>query len=106
MPPLCWSINTVPARKKIDEDQTIGRSQGGLSTKVYVLVDALGNPLKIVLTAGQVHNLIGADAFPPAMKAKNFLTDKTYDADKQAIGPLTAADQTVVIPPKRNHLAP
>jgi transposase len=70
------------------------------------LVDALGNPLKIVLTAGQVHDLVGADALLPGMKAKSLLADKAYDADKRVIEPLTTAGQTAVIPPKKNRLNP
>jgi transposase len=42
--------------KKAGQDQAIGRSKDGLSTKIHVLVDAQGNPLKIMLTAGQVHD--------------------------------------------------
>jgi len=49
-----------------------------LSTKVHVLVDALGNPLKVVLTGGQVHDLTGADELLPGMKAKSLLADKAY----------------------------
>ncbi|HEU0155663.1 MAG TPA: IS5 family transposase, partial [Stellaceae bacterium] len=47
---------------KKDDDQAIGRSRGGLSTKIHARVDALGNPLLFLLTAGQVHDLAGADA--------------------------------------------
>ena len=39
--------------KKDGEDQAIGRSKGGLSTKIHAMVDALGNPLGFFLTAGQ-----------------------------------------------------
>jgi transposase len=34
---------------KKDDDQAIGRSKGGLSTKIHALVDALGNPLRFLL---------------------------------------------------------
>jgi transposase len=67
-------------------------------------VDALGNPLEIVLTGGQVHDLVGADALLPGLKAKSVLADKAYDADKRVIEPLTAAGQAAVIPPKKNRL--
>jgi hypothetical protein len=40
------------------------------------LVDALGNPLKIILTAGQVHDLAGADAFLPDMEATILLAER------------------------------
>ena len=69
------------APKKVGEDQAIGRSKGGLSSKFHVLADALGNPLKIILTAGQVHDLAGADALWPDLDAKALLADKAYDAD-------------------------
>jgi transposase len=66
-------------------------------------VDALGNPLKVILTAGQVHDLAGADAPVPGMEAEALLADKAYDADKRVIEPLEAAGKTAVIPPKKNR---
>jgi transposase len=60
----------LPAPKKVGEDRAIGRSKGRLSTKIHALVDALGLPWKIVLTAGQVHDLARADAMLPGMEAK------------------------------------
>ena len=38
------------------EAQALGRSRGGFSTKVHIAVDALGNPLRLILTAGQRHD--------------------------------------------------
>jgi transposase len=70
------------------------------------LVDALGNPLKMVLTAGQVHDLAGADALLPDREAAALLADKAYDADERVIEPLQAAGKTAVIPPKRNRTNP
>jgi len=89
-----------------DGNQAIGKSRGGLSTKIHVLVDALGNPLKMVLTAGQVHDLAGADALLPDREAAALLADKAYDADERVIEPLQAAGKTAVIPPKRNRTNP
>jgi hypothetical protein len=37
--------HSVGARKKNGGDQAIGRSRGGLTTKIHALVDALGNPV-------------------------------------------------------------
>jgi len=68
-------------------------------------VDALGQPLKIVLTKGQAHDLNGADALVPGMAADTLLADKAYDADKRVIEPLKAAGKTAVIPPKSNRKA-
>lgn len=52
-------------------------------------MDALGNPLTMILTAGQVHDLAGADALLPEMEAKVLLAGKT-----------------AVIQPKRNRKKP
>ena len=38
------------------ESQALGRSRGGFSTKIHIAVDALGNPLRLLLTAGQRHD--------------------------------------------------
>jgi len=36
------------------EAQAIGRSRRGLTTKIHAVVDALGNPVRLKLAAGQV----------------------------------------------------
>lgn len=33
--------------------EAVGKSRGGLSTKILAAVDALGNPLRLLLTPGQ-----------------------------------------------------
>lgn len=35
----------------------MGKSRGGLSTKIHATVDALGNPLRLLLTPGQLRNM-------------------------------------------------
>ena len=91
---------------KKDEDQAIGRSRGGLSTKIHALVDALGNPLALLLTPGQTHDLAGADAPPPQMAADLLIADRAFDADKRVLQPLAAAGKSAVIPPRPNRVAP
>jgi transposase len=44
-----------------------------LSTKIHAMVDALGNPLAFLLTAGQAHDLEGADTLLPQMQADTLL---------------------------------
>jgi transposase len=67
------------------------------------MVDALGNPLAFFLTGGQAHDLQGADALLPQMKADTVLPDKAFDADERVIEPLLAQGKTPVIPPKSNR---
>ncbi len=100
---MCELTSTAPALKKSGQNEAIGRSKGGLSTKIHALVDALGNPLAFMLTPGQAHDLEGADALLPQMAADTLLADKAFDADKRVIEPLLAAGKTAVIPPKSNR---
>jgi len=98
--------HSAGAPKKAGEDQAIGRSRGGLSTKIHTLADALGNPIGFHLTGGEAHDLVGADHLLPDMQAEALIADKAFDADKRVIEPLTAAGKTVVIPPKSNRRSP
>ena len=90
----------MPPKK--DQDQAIGHSRGGLSTKIHALVDALGNPLAFLLTPGQAHDLVGADALLPQMTAERLIADKAFDADQRVRQRLSAAGKAAVIPP-RDH---
>jgi transposase len=93
-------------RSKKDQDQAIGHSRGGLSTKIHALVDALGNPLAFLLTAGQAHDLAGADALLPHMAADRLIADKAFDADARVLEPLARAGKSAVIPPRPHRLRP
>ena len=63
--PLCRR-----GRKKRDpeepEDHALGRSRGGLGTKIHLLCDGNGVPLHFEVTAGQVHE---SKAFEDVMEA-------------------------------------
>jgi transposase len=96
----------VPAPKKADEDQAIGRSRGGLSTKIHTLVDALGNPIGFHLAGGEAHDLVGADHLLPDMQADMLIADKAFDADKRVIERLTAAGKAAVIPSRPTAVYP
>ncbi len=83
--------------------QAIGRSKGGLSTKIHATVNALGNPLSFHLTPAQASDLDGADKLLPDLAADSVLADKGYDANERVIERLQAQGKTAVIPPKRNR---
>lgn len=87
------------------EAQALGRSRGGFSTKIHIAVDALGNPLRLLLTAGQRHDSpqavhLIADYAPLAL-----IADKGYDADP-LIEAVAAKGILAVIPPRKNRLVP
>jgi len=83
--------------------QAIGRGRGGLSTKIHATCDALGNPTGFYLTAGQVHDLVGADVLLANVHADAVLADKAYDADERVLMPLARNNCEAVIPPKSNR---
>lgn len=59
----------------------IGRSRGGLSTKVHLVVDALGLPLAFELTEGQRHDIKAAPTLVARTEPQCLLADKAYDSD-------------------------
>ena len=67
------------------------------------MVDALGNPVGFHLSAGQAHDLAGADHLLPGMQADTLIADKAFDADERVLEPLAAAGKTAVIPSKANR---
>ena len=73
--PSCVPTSIRPAPKKAGQ-QEIGRSRGGLTTKVRVAVDALGNPLRIILSASQVADIEQATALIQEQSAEFIVADK------------------------------
>ena len=60
----------------------MGRSRGGLTSKIHALVDAEGRPIDIVLTPGQCHDGKAApDLLEALEKDAIVLADKAYDSD-------------------------
>ena len=92
--------------KKTGDDQAIGRSRGSLSTKIHATCDALGNPTGFYLTAGQAHNLDGADALLPEIEAGALLADRAYDAEKRVRQLLAEDNCKAVIPSTKRRNVP
>jgi transposase len=64
------------------QTQAIGRSRGGRTTKVHVVVDGLGRLLSFILTPGNRHDLPpAAGLIEPLPKAKSLLADAAYDSN-------------------------
>lgn len=62
--------------------QAVKKSCGGNTTKIHAAVDALGNPLKIILTGGQVHDVTIAQTLIADIKADIVMADGAYDSDE------------------------
>jgi transposase len=60
----------------------MGRSRGGLTTKIHALVDANGLPIVLKLTEGQAHDGRSAQDMLDTLKAGQILlADRAYDSD-------------------------
>jgi transposase len=60
----------------------MGRSRGGLTTKIHALVDANGNPIALKLTEGQAHDGRSARDMLDGLGADQILlADSGYDSD-------------------------
>ncbi len=60
----------------------MGRSRGGLTTKIHVLVDANGLPIRLKLTEGQAHDgRSAADLVATLEAGQILLADRAYDSD-------------------------
>ena len=60
----------------------MGRSRGGLTTKVHALVDANGLPIVLKLTEGQAHDGRSAeDMLDTIGPSQTLLADRAYDSD-------------------------
>jgi transposase len=80
----------------------LGRSRGGLTTKIHLLCNELGQPLDFVVTAGQVADCTQAVALLENRKPGSVLADKGYDTDA-IVQQVEALGATPVIPPRANR---
>ena len=74
-----------PTVKKTERSRCMGRSRGGLTTKLHALVDANGLPITLKLTPGQAHDGRSAEDMLHSVEAGGILlADRAYDSDTKA----------------------
>ena len=62
--------------------QSMGRSRGGLTSKIHALVDTNGLPVPLALTAGEAHdNRLAGKLLSRLKSGTMLLADRGYDAD-------------------------
>ena len=91
-----------PSGKRGADAQGLGRSRGGLSTKIHAAGDALGNPLRLIGSPGQRNDIAFAHELVEGLVADVIIADKGYDADHLCAKIAEGGGQPV-IPPKRNR---
>lgn len=85
-----------------NEIHALGRSVGGFTTKIHTLTDALGNPVRFILSAGNVHDIVPSQDLLKGIKNAQILADKAYFSEDN-IKFLTENGNTAVIPAKENY---
>lgn len=63
------------------EFQAIGRTKGGINTKLAAAVDAYGRAVSLSLAPGQQHDLKAVLPLVPALAHKHAVADRGFDAD-------------------------
>lgn len=90
--------------KRGQQHQAIGRSRGGITTKIHAIVDALGYPLCYRLTAGHQHDCVMGYEMLQNME----LTDTTVIADRgydmnNILESIEKQDGVAVIPSRKHR---
>ncbi|WP_182356153.1 IS5 family transposase [Komagataeibacter europaeus] len=97
--------HSAGARKKGGADQAIGRSRGGLISKIHAIVDAAGKAVALSLTPGQRADITEAGPLLDEVDPAAFIADKAYDADP-LIEKIEERQITPVIPSRKNRRDP
>lgn len=85
--------------------ETIGKSRGGLTTKIHAVTDGEGNAMRFIITEGNVHDSRKAqELLEPVIHEKSaVLGDRAFDTDA-IIGYIASKMAVAVIPPKKNRI--
>ncbi len=103
--PISPSATPPKTPEKPPHPEALGRSVGGHSTKIHVVCDALGLPIRFLLSGGEVHDVKMAGKLIEGLVAEYFLADKGYDS-KALVAAAEAEGMTVLIPSRKNSLEP
>ena len=97
----------MPMEGKKAADKAIGRTRGGLNTKLHAIVDGLGNPVEFMLSAGNDHDSAHAVELLEKVEisGSNILADRAYGA-KTIRTYISEQGAYYVIPPQSNVSEP
>ena len=98
-------VHQHEASKKHRDEEAVGQSRCGLSTRIHAAVDALGNPVRLLIGPGQGSEMRQADALIEGIPSDYVIADKGYDADT-LIDSIKQAGAVPVIPPQSHRKTP
>jgi transposase len=89
-----------------NQRQSMGRSRGGLTSKIHALVDANGLPIRLALSPGEAHdNRLAGKLLSRLKSGSMLLAERGYDAD-WIRGLAMKKGAWANIPPKSNRSDP
>ena len=92
------STQPVHAAQKGVDAQGLGRSRGGLRTKIHAAGVALGLPVRLIASPWQRNDIAYAHELIDGLQAECTIADKGYDAN-HLINKIVEIQAAVVIPP-------
>lgn len=87
------------------KSRELGRSRGGITTKIHFLCTSEGNPIDFIITGGQRHDVKVAPKLIGRNKMKRLIADKAYGS-KSFRKQLGERKIETCIPPKSNEKIP
>ena len=89
-----------------NSEQLMGRSRGGLTTKIHAVVDTSGLPVRLALTTGEAHdNRLVLTLLSALKSGAMLLADRGFDADWIRTF-VSEHGAWANIPPRRNRTEP
>jgi transposase len=83
----------------------MGRSRGGLSTKIHLLADEAGLPVAFRITSGNTAEYAQAVLLLQGQQAQAVIADKGYDST-EIVATIQALGATAVIPSRKHWKQP
>jgi transposase len=89
-------------RKRGNQNEALERSRGGLSTKIHLVTDAWGRPMRFIVTGDQVSVCTQVERLLVNLNTGYVIADKGYDSERvlQKVEELGAV---AVIPPRTSR---
>ena len=87
------------------QSEALGRSRGGLSTKIHLVADAQGCPVRFSLTGGQRADVSQAIPLLTGIETGAVIADKGYESNR-VLAFIRDRGAEAVIPPKSNRRDP
>lgn len=84
--------------------QALGRSRGGLTSKIRALVEGMGQLIRFAITGGEVADITQARALLVGSSADTVVADHGYDSDELVDFICEGGEASAVIPPRSNRL--